>query len=170
MLSRILCTWVAVGMVGCIQIGSSPQPAAVTGAGEVAFELAGKGGAAIVVPVRINDTGPYSFIVDTGATVTCVDQPLIEELKLPRPPGVVGYGATVGQSGTVGVHRIDTLQVGDATASGLTACALDLSGMKAVGLDAQGLLGLNFLKSFIVTFDFTRNVMTLQAPRTRARR
>jgi predicted aspartyl protease len=164
MLSRILCAWVAVGMVGCIQIGSSPQPAAVTGAGEVAFELAGKGGAAIVVPVRINDTGPYSFIVDTGATVTCVDQPLIEELKLPSPAGVIGYGATVGQSGSVGVHRIDTLQVGEVTASEVIVCALDLSGMKSVGLEAQGLLGLNFLRSFIVTFDFTRNVMTFETP------
>jgi predicted aspartyl protease len=164
MLMRILCVAVVTGAVGCIQVGSSPQPAAVTGAGEVAFELAGKGGAAIVVPVRINDSGPYRFIVDTGATVTCVDQPLVDELQLPRPPGVVGYGATVGQSGAVGVHRIDTLQVGDATANGLTACALDLSGMKSVGLDAQGLLGLNFLKSFVVTFDFTRNVMTLDTP------
>jgi predicted aspartyl protease len=164
MLSRLVCVGVLVALAGCIQVGSSPQPAAVTGAGEVAFELAGKGGAAIVVPVHINGTGPYSFIVDTGATVTCVDQTLIEELKLPSPPGVVGFGATVGQSGAVGVHRIDTLQVGDTTASGLTACALDLSGMRDVGLDAQGLLGLNFLRSFLVTFDFTRNVMTLETP------
>jgi predicted aspartyl protease len=163
MLSRLVCVGI-VALAGCIQVGSAPQPAAVTGAGEVAFELAGKGGAAIVVPVRINDAGPYRFIVDTGATVTCVDKPLIEELKLPSPPGVVGFGATVGQSGAVGVHRIDTLQVGDVTASGLTACALDLSAMQDVGLDAQGLLGLNFLRSFTVTFDFTRNVMSLETP------
>jgi predicted aspartyl protease len=166
MLSRLVCVGLVVAATACIQVGSSPQPAAVTGAGEVAFELAGKGGAAIVVPVRINETGPYSFIVDTGATVTCVDQPLIAELKLPSPPGVVGFGATVGQSGAVGVHRIDTLQVGETTASGLTACALDLSGLKDVGLDVHGLLGLNFLKSFTVTCDFTRNVMTLDTPPT----
>jgi predicted aspartyl protease len=164
MLSRLVCVvGVAVGAMACIQVGSSPPPAAVTGAGEIAFELAGKGGAAIVVPVRINDTGPYSFIVDTGATVTCVDQALIDRLELPSPPGVVGYGATVGQSGAVSVHRIDTLQVGDVTAEGLTACALDLTSMKKVGLDAQGLLGLNFLKSFTVTFDFQRNVMRLES-------
>lgn len=99
MFSRLFSVGLAVGALACIQVGSSPQPAAVTGAGDVAFELAGKGGAAIVVPVRINDTGPYRFIVDTGATVTCVDQPIVEELKLPSPPGVVGYGATVGESG-----------------------------------------------------------------------
>jgi hypothetical protein len=61
---------------------------------------------------------------------------------------------------------MDTLQVGDASASGLTACALDLSGVKDVGVDAQGLLGLNFLRSCIVTFDFSRNVITLETPPT----
>lgn len=166
MMSRLVFLWLVAATTACIQVGSSPQPVEVTGAGEVAFELAGKGGAAIVVPVRINDTGPYSFVVDTGATVTCVDQPLIEKLKLPSPPGVIGYGATVSESGSVGVHRIDTLQVGEVIASGVTVCALDLSGLKNVGLDAQGLLGLNFLKSFIVTFDFLRNVMRLEKPST----
>jgi hypothetical protein len=79
---------------------------------------------------------------------------------------VVGYGATVERSGGVGAHRIDTLQVGDATASGLTACALDLLGVKDVGVDAQGLFGLDFLRSYTVTFEFSRNVMTLETPPT----
>jgi predicted aspartyl protease len=162
MISRIVSVVLATACTACIQVGSAPPPAAVAGAGEVTFELAGKGGAAIVVPVRINETGPFPFIIDTGATVTCVDQALVAQLDLPTLPGVVGYGATIGQSGTVGVHRIDTLQVGEVTASGLTACALDLSGMKDVGLEAQGLLGLNFLKSFTVTFDFERSIMRLE--------
>ena len=149
---------------GCLQVGGSPAPAAVTGTGEISFELAGQGGAAIVVPARINDSGPYRLIVDTGATITCLDRTVVEELQLPSPRGVVGYGATVGTSGTVGVHRIDTLQVGDTTASGLTACALDLGNMKNLGLEAHGLLGLNFLRSFRVTFDFERNVMRLERP------
>lgn len=152
------------GMVGCVQIGSSVPPADVAGAGEVSFTLAGTGGAAIVVPVRLNDSGPYQFVVDTGATLTCVDQALAGTLELPKPEGMRGFGATVGQQGAMALHRIDTLQVGDTTASGIIACALDLRGMKQAGLELDGLLGLNFLKSFKVTFDFERKIMSLEAP------
>lgn len=150
---------------GCVQTSEPVQPAEVTGAGEVPFTLAGPGGAAIVVPVRLNDTGPYQFVVDTGATVTCVHQALAETLELPKPVGMLGYGAAVGRTGTVGVHRIETLEVGDTTASGLTACALDLGNIKEAGLEVDGLLGLNFLKAYKVTFDFKRNVMSLEPVR-----
>ena len=114
-----------------------------------------------MVPVQINGTGPYQFVLDTGATLTCVDQSLAERLELPKPVGMIGYGATVGEAGTVGLHRIDTLSVGDATASRLTACALDLQRMHKVGLKVDGLLGLNFLKSFKVSLDFERQVLSL---------
>ena len=147
---------------GCVQVGGSP-PAQVTGAGEIPFTLAGTGGAAVLVPVHINGAGPYQFVLDTGATLTCVDQSLAERLELPKPVGMIGYGSTVGETGTVGLHRIDTLNVGHASASRLTACALDLRRMEQVGLKVDGLLGLNFLKSFNVALDFQRKILSLTA-------
>lgn len=158
---RILALVSTIFLTGCIQQGGAP-PAAATGEGEIPFELAGAGGAAIVVPVRINDTGPYRFVLDTGATMTCLDQSLAERLELPKPVGVVGFGATVGQrSGSMTLHRVDTLEVGNARASGLNTCALDLQNVKDVGLNVEGLLGLNFLRSFTVTLDFERKVLSL---------
>lgn len=153
----------AVASVSCIQLGTGgSQPAAeVTGQGEVAFEMAGTGGAAIVVPVQINGSGPYRLILDTGATMTCLDQTVVEKLDLPKPAGVTGFGAGVGQSGAVSVHRVDKLSLGGATATDLHVCAIDLQQMKKVGLEADGLLGLNFLRSFKMTLDFDRNVLTL---------
>lgn len=145
----------------CVQTAGAPSAADITGTGEVPFTLAGTGGAAILVPVQINGTGPYQFILDTGATLTCVDQELATRLQLPEPVGMIGHGATVSETGTVGLHRINTLVVGGATASQLTACALDLQRMRQVGLRADGLLGLNFLKSFKVSLDFDRKVLTL---------
>lgn len=151
----------AVGLGGCGRVGSAPPPARVSGATEIPFALAGTGGAVIVVPVRINGTGPYQFVVDTGATFTCVDQTLATTLELERPVGMVGYGATLGGSGTMGLHRVDTINVGDVSASHMTVCSVDLRHMKEIDLKAEGLLGLNFLKAFTVTFDFSRMVMSL---------
>jgi predicted aspartyl protease len=119
----------------------------------------------VLVPVYINGAGPYRFVLDTGATLTCVDEELAERLQLPKPVGMLGYGTTVGETGTVGLHTIDTIKVGSASATRLTACALDLQRMEKVGLTVDGLLGLNFLKSFKVTLDFERKVLSLAARR-----
>lgn len=153
----------AVSLTACLQVGGAPSAVTATGEGEIPFTMAASG-AAILVPVKINGTGPYQFVLDTGATFTCVDEVLAERLELPQPVGLVGYGATLGKSGAVTLHNIKTLEVGAARASGLTACALDLQGMQKLGLGVEGLLGLNFLKSYKVEIDFTRKVLTLSQP------
>ena len=38
----------------------------------------------IIVPVSINDSGPYAFLLDTGSGKTMVDQKLADELGLPQ--------------------------------------------------------------------------------------
>lgn len=149
----------------CQQITSTRTGApANTEAGEVAFELAGPNGAAMLVPVTINGQGPFNLVLDTGATFTCVDQKIVEQLKLPERGGQLGIGAGIRGSGQVRLVSIESLQVGTAKASDLTACALDLQHMKEIGVEIQGLLGLNFLKSFRVTIDFDRKILQLQKP------
>jgi predicted aspartyl protease len=149
----------------CVMDGLSPAtvPAQV-GPGEVAFELAGPGGAAIVVPIRLNGEGPFNFVVDTGATFTCVDQELAERLKLPDKAGTIGFGAGLGGAGALRVVEIDAVEVGSARATNLTAAVIDLENIKGAGLDVHGLLGLNFLQSYRVTFDFERKVLELKQP------
>ena len=154
----------ALAAVAC----DSPQPAATRepadpGAGEVAFELAGPGGAAIIVPVTINGQGPFRLVLDTGATLTCLDQTVVRRLELPEARGV-GMGASIGGRGEVRLVRVDSLRVGAASAEELTACALDLAHIQDIGIEMDGLLGLNFLQSFRVTLDFERNVVVLAQP------
>ncbi len=161
----LLFALLTVGLAGCaVEVPTGSSPPANTAAGEVSFELAGPGGAAIVVPVHINGQGPFSFVLDTGATLTCVDQNLVEQLKLPEQRGRFGVGATIRGEGNVKLVRLDSLQVGTATASGLDGCGIDLGNVRNVGLDVNGLLGLNFLRSFRVTIDFERKVLQLQKP------
>ncbi|MDQ4123027.1 MAG: retroviral-like aspartic protease family protein [Acidobacteriota bacterium] len=139
------------------------EPAAASG-GEVGFDLAGPGGAAIVVPVQINNEGPFNFVVDTGATLTCVDQEIAKRLNLPEQRGVAGIGASIKSQGNMQLLKVDSLQVGTAKATNMTACTVDLQHIRAIGLEAQGLLGLNFLKSYRVTIDFQSKVLQLQSP------
>jgi predicted aspartyl protease len=136
-------------------------------AGETPFRLAGPGGAMLLVTVFINGSGPYDLVLDTGATLTCVDQRVAAELNLPRAAAGVGYGAGVGGSGSVGLVRLDSLRLGHARAERMTACVLDLQhlqqlhGIGSAGSTVHGLLGLNFLKNFRMTLDFDRSVVSL---------
>lgn len=135
-----------------------------TAAGEVAFSWAGANEAAIIVPVHINGTGPHDFVLDTGATLTCVSESLAAELSLPEPAGRIGFGAGVGGSGRMRLVEIDSLRLGAALAEDLPGCALDLQSMRTMGVDIDGLLGLNFLRPFRLEIDFERQVVRLQDP------
>src|SRR5580692_9603373 len=46
----------------------------------------------IVVPVTINGSGPYDFVLDTGSNSTMLDQKLAEELALPRGSDTTSLG------------------------------------------------------------------------------
>ena len=155
-----------LGAVGCLDEGlpgTSSAPAD-SAAGEVAFRIAGPGGSALAVPAYIDGRGPFELILDTGATFTCLDTALVRQLALPERPGV--FGAAVGVSGTGRVKfvRVDSLRVGAATARQMTACSMDLSALHGLGPEVHGLLGLNFLRSFRVTLDFQRDVVSLTRP------
>lgn len=155
----------AVIVAGC----QSSAPARVeapadSAAGEIAFDWAGPNDAALVVPVHINGRGPYSFVLDTGATLTCVDQDVASELSLPEATGQIGFGAGIGGSGRMTLVSADSVRVGAASAEDLPLCALDLSSMARMGIELDGLLGLNFLRPFHMTLDFERAVLTLREP------
>ena len=132
--------------------------------GEVAFELAGRGGAAVVIPVWVNGAGPFQFALDTGATFTCVDRALAARLELPDSPTSTGLGANAQGSSRIRLLRADSVRGGDAVVEELTICELDLRHAGQIGIEIQGLLGLNFLKPFRVSLDFEREVLRLQTP------
>jgi predicted aspartyl protease len=131
-------------------------------AGEIRFRLAGFNDAALLVPVHINGAGPFDFVLDTGATLTCVDAALLDRLGIEPDAGRLGRGMDVTSPGSVQLLRIDSLRVGDALAADLGGCVLDLAHIQDAGLDVHGLLGLNFLKEFRVVLDFEREVLLLR--------
>jgi predicted aspartyl protease len=152
-------------LAGCqedVQPTTSSAPIE-SAAGEVDFELAGPGGAALLVPVFVNGEGPFNFVLDTGATLICLDEQLIARLGVPVG-GRTGVGTGIEGTGRIRLVGLDSVRVGQARAEDLSACVLDLAHTRAIGIDFDGLIGLNFLREFLVTLDFNRNVLTLQQP------
>jgi predicted aspartyl protease len=153
--------------LGCaLPSAVSPGSPTDTSRGEVRFKLAGPNEAALIVSVKINGQGPYDFVLDTGATFTCVDRQLAEELKLPDWRGPVGSVVITGSESEMGFVKIDKLEVGDtASASELVAAKLDLSRMQPPGFGIRGLVGLNFLKNYRLTIDFQSKTLRLDSTR-----
>lgn len=131
-------------------------------AGEIPFQLAGRGGAAVVLPVWVNGEGPFQFALDTGATFTCVDSELARRLALADSPTATGLGANAQGASRIRLLRADSVRVGGAAVEELTLCELDLRHAGRIGIEIDGLLGLNFLKPFHVSLDFQREVLHLR--------
>ena len=148
-------------LVGCTIPSQVGQPTEIS-PGEVRFEMAPPNDAAIIVPVKINGKGPYKFVLDTGATFTCVDNKLADELKLPEWKGQFSVGVLTPGEGSMRLVNLDSLEVGDAKATKLQACTIDLQQMQKLGLDAKGLVGLNFLKPYRMSIDFQKRVLRLE--------
>ena len=147
---------------GCTLPNQVGQPNE-TSPGEVRFEMAPSNDAAIIVPVKINGKGPYKFVLDTGATFTCIDTKLVDELKLPEWKGQFGAVIAPNES-SVKLVNVDLLEVGNAKATKLQACTIDLQQMQTGGLNIKGLVGLNFLKAYRMSIDFEKRVLHLDKP------
>lgn len=154
----------AATTAGCVVAGPSRGDVEAE-PGAVAFDLTGPGGAALTVPVTINGKGPYPFVLDTGATVTCVDESLVADLSLPDAGGPVAFGGTVTGLGRMRLVSLESVTVGDATVRDLQGCAVDLAPMRQAGVEVQGLLGLNFLREYRLTVDFPSGMVRLEPPR-----
>jgi predicted aspartyl protease len=129
----------------------------------VTFRLAGSKQALILVPVFVHGRGPYSFVMDTGATTTVVSNELADALALPRGEMQDGRGAA-GKM-TLVESRLPSLTVGHQTLDSLPVSVTDLSFLgRAMGEQVDGALGHSFLKHFVMTLDYPTNALTLRRP------
>jgi predicted aspartyl protease len=129
----------------------------------VTFRLAGSKQALILLPVFVDGRGPYSFVMDTGATTTVVSNELADALALPRGEKQDGRGAA-GKM-TLVESRLPSLTVGLQTLDSLPVSVTDLSFLgRAMGEQVDGALGHSFLRHFVMTLDYATNALTLRRP------
>jgi len=91
----------------------------------------------LTVDVQVNGSGPYRFIVDSGADTSVVGLGIAQDLKLPLGRPVVLNGMT--SRDIVDRVKIDQLTLGPATVTNLEVPALredDVGGDGIVGIDA----------------------------------
>ena len=105
----------------------------------------------IVVPIRVNDRGPYNFLVDTGAQISTVDSTLASELHL-QIQGTAGVSGAITHSRR-NLAILDLVAAGKKSVAGLAVVIQDLSQLKAVDPHISGILGDNFLERFDLLID-----------------
>lgn len=110
----------------------------------------------MTVAVQVAGSGPYGFIIDTGATKTVIAKELAERLALSPGPGARVQSMTEAQMTPTVV--IPSLQV-----NGRTLAALNAPTLASADLQAAGYLGLDALQSQRIVIDFRAGTMAVAA-------
>lgn len=113
----------------------------------------------IIVPVQINSTGPYDFLVDTGAQISTVDPSLASELHL-KVLGTTGVVGVASQART-SLAQLDLLEAGPEAMTNLYVVVQNLSSLQAADRNIRGILGGNFLRQFDLLIDYPHSMLCL---------
>ena len=130
----------------------------------ISFRLAGGAQPLILLPVKVNEHGPFEFILDTGAGTSLLSSELADNLKVK----VLGSkeGQSAGGRVSVSLAKIDSLAVGGARLSDVDVGIVDLKHIgAAVGAQIDGDLGYNFLRHFRVTIDYSKSQIRFEDPK-----
>jgi aspartyl protease len=116
-------------------------------------------GALLVIPVKVNQSGPFDFVVDTGSQLNVIDPALAAHLTL-KSRGTVRLVAVAAYfQASVGV--LDSLQAGSQLVLSPIVVIQDLGQIQAADPRIRGVLGENFLAHFDVLLDYSRKLLCL---------
>jgi len=113
-------------------------------------------GSPVLVSAKINDAGPITLILDTGADRTLVAPSALSSLGISTENALRGVLKGVTGANHADAVWVNSVEVGEAKVGPLLIVAhdADLKG-------ADGLLGRDFLANFNVTIDVKEGVVTL---------
>jgi hypothetical protein len=116
-------------------------------------------GALVVIPVMINHTGPFDFMVDTGSQLNVIDPALAAQLNL-KSQGTVGL-VTIAAYSQASVGILDSLQAGSQMVLKPLVVVHDLGSIQAADPRIRGVLGENFIAHFDLLIDYGHRVLCL---------
>lgn len=112
----------------------------------------------LTAPVMINGAGPYRFLVDTGANMSCLSAKVAGTLALPKAPPRRMHTMVAARSQPV--VMLDRLEVGDRRRRNVPVLALNL-----VEPEIDGVLAIDWLKNQRLTLDFLQKRLEIAPSR-----
>jgi predicted aspartyl protease len=108
----------------------------------------------MTVAVRVAGRGPYRFLVDTGADRTAISRDLARSLKLTTNDTAILHSVT--EASEVGTATVPVIDVASKQVRNVEAPLLE-----AANMGADGILGLDSLRSQRILFDFKKQTLTI---------
>jgi predicted aspartyl protease len=108
----------------------------------------------LTVPIRLSGNGPYRFLVDTGADRTAISRELVVLLKLPNAGGVELHSVS-------GVSTVKTARVHNVELTRTPESSVDAAVLEGANIGADGIVGVDLLRSQRVQFDFDKQTMSI---------
>ena len=113
----------------------------------------------IVLAVSINHTGPYNFLLDSGAQITLIDPSLAADLHLDAQGAAVV--ASLGSRQSASFAQLDLVEVGSHAVAHQKVLVYDLQNFHPADLHFQGILGEDFLEHFDMLIDNAHRLLCL---------
>jgi predicted aspartyl protease len=147
---------------GCdVQIGQIDQVGPANGiVASVQVETDQGGGVTVLAPVMIDGQGPFTFVVDTGASISLIDRSIANRLGL-KVSGSAQQVEGIGGIQTVIPVQISGWSLGKINLPSTTIDKTYFSSSE-LGGNAVGLLGSDIWDAFgAVTIDYTNQTLTV---------
>lgn len=120
----------------------------------------------VYLPVRVNGSGPYTMILDTGAAETFVSEKVADEVKLQRKGSAQVRGNGEGVEHFPLAKNVN-FSAGEATLLEKIVVVYDYSDLeKHEGRAIDGTLGVNFFHRYVVEIDYEKRKLLMFEPST----
>ncbi len=107
----------------------------------------------MTAPLRVNDEGPFAFVVDTGANQSVISESLATRLRLPRGPEAALNGVAGEQSAPTTYARLGLGRHIERNTR--------LFVLPDRGIGGEGMLGLDGLDGQTLTLDFAHEILRI---------
>ncbi len=127
----------------------------------------------VIIPLFIDDKGPYNFILDTGVSPIIITDPtIIDSLDFKTLKSIQLSGLGEGLQVAAFLTNAVTTKIGHATASNIPTAILkqDIFNLSDyVGMRIHGLVGYYFFNSFLVKINYPNKKISYFLPGTNTR-
>lgn len=108
----------------------------------------------MTVPVSVGGRGPYQFLVDTGSERTVISRELASQLRLTSGRSAILHSV-------MGANDVSTVFIPHLKVSSNIISVIDAPALRASHIGADGMLGIDSLRSQRVLFDFKARTMSI---------